>query len=95
MEIYFWKAVLQVIAASSESGIIQSDAWTSISHKTTLLVEDINLLNCFNHACCQSIVSMATVNKNGPVYNVNHQGGKQGNFIFGSFLLYVITFTIL
>lgn len=34
------------------------------------------LLNWLSLACCQSIVSMTTVNKNRPVYTVNHQGGK-------------------
>lgn len=41
-----------------------------------LLLEEIHSLNWFSNACCQSIVSMTTVNKNRPVYTVNHQGGK-------------------
>lgn len=62
-----------------------------------LLLEEIHLLNWFSHACCQSIVSMTTVNKNSLVYTVNHQGGKtrQSHLLLRSFLLYVIAFTML
>ena len=76
MEMYFREAILQVTAVGNESGITQSHTRTSMWHKTTLLVEEIHALNWFSHACCQSIVSMTTVNKNSPVYTVNHQGGK-------------------
>lgn len=76
MEMYFREAILQVTAVGNESGIRQSDARISMWHKTKLLVEEIHSLNWFSHACCQSIVSMTTVNKNSPVYTVNHQGGK-------------------
>lgn len=72
----FWKAALHLIAAGSESVIIQSDAWTSIEHETMLLPKEIHSLKWFNHAHCQSVVSMSAVNKNWPICTVNHQGGK-------------------
>lgn len=54
-----------------------------------LSVEEISSLNWFSHACC---LSVTTVNTNGPVYAVNHQGGKtrQSHLLWFPALCYCI-----